>query len=41
MDLCRGNEVEEIKEFLNEFTENSQFKWVWVNEKGDNFMRKT
>lgn len=39
MDLCRGNEMEELKEFLNELPANNEFKWVWVNDKGDNFMR--
>lgn len=40
MDLCRGNQFEELKEFINSLPENSEFNWGWCNYSGDNFMRK-
>lgn len=39
MDLCRGNEFEELQEFVKLLPADSQFDWGWCNFASDNFIR--
>jgi hypothetical protein len=39
LDVCRGGDLEELKQFMEGVTEESNFDWACITYTHDNFLR--